>query len=591
MSVLRALAFLWVHSAKNRIASRLRRFRQPKYLVGGIVGGLYLGLFVFRTMLGGRFGPTGEVGSFVPPETWRTALETGGAWLLLGMLVGFWILPSRRAALDFSEAEIQFLFPAPVSRRGLLHYKLAGWQAGLLFTSVMASFFSGRLLRGDGAWMAVVGWWMVFLLLQLHSLGASFVRTWLLDRGIGPWKRRLAVATLAGGTLAGAVAWGWSEAPSPPGDPGDVDALAAWGLSVSQTRPLREILTPLRWVTRLATTHDRSEFARSLVFVIVAVALHYVWVMRAAVAFEEATVEAARASVAAEASAAKGKGTNRSGTERGRASLAFPLKPEGPPWVALAWKNVASLGDWFRGPRLAWGVAVLLLLWGAACVWARETAGAAVVGGVAAMVWVLAVFLGPTGARIDLRQDLAGKGWEVLRSLPLRGWQVVIGELAAPWGLLAAVQWGLALCVVGWTPAPPDFGEFGWRERGWTFVAMASFGPAVSLLGLSLQNAATLWFPAWMVLPAGARRGGFEVLGQQMLVYVGQVLALALGLMPAVIAGALLYAVVGWFGGVWVGMAMAAMMGAAVLIGEAALLVLLMGYGWERADFSTDSGG
>ena len=36
-----ALLYLQFHSIKNRTVMRLRRLKQPKYLLGGIVGGLY----------------------------------------------------------------------------------------------------------------------------------------------------------------------------------------------------------------------------------------------------------------------------------------------------------------------------------------------------------------------------------------------------------------------------------------------------------------------------------------------------------------------------------------------------------------------
>jgi hypothetical protein len=34
-----ALLYLQFHSVKNRLAARLKRLKQPKYLIGAIVGG------------------------------------------------------------------------------------------------------------------------------------------------------------------------------------------------------------------------------------------------------------------------------------------------------------------------------------------------------------------------------------------------------------------------------------------------------------------------------------------------------------------------------------------------------------------------
>jgi hypothetical protein len=581
------LAYLWVRSAKNRIWTRLKRLRQPKYLVGGIVGILYLWTFLFRNMLGGRFGPRGDAAMLEASQDMVAGLEVAGAWGLLLMLAGFWILPSRRAALDFSEAEIQFLFPAPVSRTGLLHFKLAGWQAGLLFTSLMVSLFSGRLLRADGAWMSVLGWWMGLLLLQLHSLGASFVRTWLLDRGVAHWQRRLAVAVVLGGTFAGALAWGWREAPPWPGDMGDLEGVLSWWVEVSRPTPFDQILTPLRWVVRMAMTRNPLEFLGLLGPVVLMLAAHYLWVIRATVAFEEASVDAARAAVRSATRTEAGGGARFSGG-RVRAPLIWRLAPTGPVWMGLTWKNLAAAGDWFRGRT---GLVVLVVVILVAVVGALALSGtalAATVGTVASMLWLFSVVVGPSGARTDLRRVLGGSSWEVLKSLPLSGWQVVLGELMAPWWVLTGIQCGLGFLAVAYLPAPVDWGEVGVWQRGLVLFGMSMLGPSVTLVGLCLQNGAALLFPAWVLVAPGQARGGFEVLGQRMIVYVGQMLGLLVALVPAVGVGVVVHLVVAWGLGHWVGFGVAASAVAGVLLAESAVAMGGLGWLWDRSDLSKE---
>lgn len=584
MSAVSALVYLWVRSAINRVRVRLRRLRQPKYLVGGLAGGLYLWMFLVRPMRHGRLGEGTAAGPAGLPGEWAVAIETGGAWVLLAVLAGFWLVPSRRAALDFSPAEMQFLFPAPISRRGLLHYKLAGWQVGLLFTSLMASLFSGRLLRGEGVWMAVLGWWLLLLLLQLHSLGASFVRTALLDVGVGPWKRRMAIAGLLGGTLLAALAWGWRSASAPPADWGDVEAVAAWWLELSRTSPVREILTPLVWVVRLPLARDPAVFLQALAWVGLGVGMHYVWILRATVAFEEASIEAAQAALQPGASARRRPPTSR-------ARLLFPLAPEGPPWMAVAWRNLAAAGPWVRGRALPWvaggGVVGLLLGMG----WLRETGFGAVLGLVAGVLWVLSVLVGPSAGRMDFRQDLSGHGWEALRALPLSGWRVVLGQLLAPWGVLVAGQGVLALAVVGCCPVPPGLGDIGPRERVIAWGAMVMLGTSATLLGLCLHNATALLFPAWTVPPGSGGRGGVEVMGQRMIVQIAQILVLVVALIPAVMAGALGHFAVVWWLGPWPGFAVGSFLVAAVLAVEGAVAMVLLGMVWDRVDLSVDRPG
>ena len=50
--MLSALFYLQYHSVKNRTLMRLKRLRQPKYLFGAVVGGLYFYFYFFRYAFG-----------------------------------------------------------------------------------------------------------------------------------------------------------------------------------------------------------------------------------------------------------------------------------------------------------------------------------------------------------------------------------------------------------------------------------------------------------------------------------------------------------------------------------------------------------
>ena len=47
-----ALLYLQFHSIKNRTVMRVKRLKQPKYLFGAVVGGLYFYWYFFRTLFG-----------------------------------------------------------------------------------------------------------------------------------------------------------------------------------------------------------------------------------------------------------------------------------------------------------------------------------------------------------------------------------------------------------------------------------------------------------------------------------------------------------------------------------------------------------
>ena len=44
-----ALFYLQYHTVRNRLVYRFKRLKQPKYLIGAIVGGLYLYFYFFRS--------------------------------------------------------------------------------------------------------------------------------------------------------------------------------------------------------------------------------------------------------------------------------------------------------------------------------------------------------------------------------------------------------------------------------------------------------------------------------------------------------------------------------------------------------------
>ena len=67
-----------------------------------------------------------------------------GALVLLIVFALMWLIPTEPAALGFSEAEIAFLFPAPVTRRALVHFKLLNSQFRTFFGAALMMLFSNR---------------------------------------------------------------------------------------------------------------------------------------------------------------------------------------------------------------------------------------------------------------------------------------------------------------------------------------------------------------------------------------------------------------------------------------------------------------
>src|ERR1035437_4105242 len=188
---------------------RIKRLKQPKYLLGAIVGGLYFYWYFFRTFFGTR--PRGQAFAIFPPDN-QALLESIGALILLVIVLLAWVIPHERASLTFTEAEVAFLFPAPISRRTLIHFKLLRSQTAILFTTLLLTVVTRRF--GGHAWIRAAGWWLILSTVDPHLLRSSFAVTMLLDRGISTWQRRLGILALAVGLTGVVFVWGRQTLPA-----------------------------------------------------------------------------------------------------------------------------------------------------------------------------------------------------------------------------------------------------------------------------------------------------------------------------------------------------------------------------------------
>src|SRR5579862_1105532 len=98
--MLSALLYLQFHSIKNRLTMRFKRLKQPKYLFGGIVGGLYFYFYFFRHLFRVQKGGGLSVGTTAAQDL--ALYESLGALILLVVVALAWIIPHQRAALAFT---------------------------------------------------------------------------------------------------------------------------------------------------------------------------------------------------------------------------------------------------------------------------------------------------------------------------------------------------------------------------------------------------------------------------------------------------------------------------------------------------------
>src|ERR671934_846624 len=98
-----ATVYIIVCSAKNRIRRRLQRLREPRYLIGAIVGVAYMYFSFFARMRGARVSiASGRRRSGRAPELPAFVVQALGSLLGLGlfaMAALSWLLPFNSSML------------------------------------------------------------------------------------------------------------------------------------------------------------------------------------------------------------------------------------------------------------------------------------------------------------------------------------------------------------------------------------------------------------------------------------------------------------------------------------------------------------
>lgn len=577
-----ALFFLLFNSWKNRALMRIRRLKKPKYLFGAIVGALYFYFYFFRFALNPkRFGQGGAF-NIGPENMWL--LEAGGAMLLCVIVLLGWLIPNERAALVFSEAEVAFLFPAPLSRRRLIHYKLLKSQVGILFTILLFTIIFGRFRTGGSAWTRAVGWWVIFSTLNLHMIGASFARTILLEHGISNWKRRLVVLSLV--SLAVGAVIVWASRTVAPLHQEDVDGLSqmkSYFQTLVESGPLPYILYPFRMVVRPYVSVGLGAFLMALWPALILMGLHYLWVVKSNVAFEEASVEASR-KLAERVAIIRANRGQTMGKPAKKKRAPFRLQPAGWPAVGFLWKNLISAGQAFT-LRFWLIMCMPMIVVGVGLGNNHGSLPLARVVGIMAIVFLgISFLLGPQLVRQDFRHDLPMM--DVLKTYPLSGWQLALGELLAPAVILTALQWLLIVVCLGTSASFGNDVTLGWR------LAVASgaavIAPVLNLVTLIIPNVAVVMFPGWFQTGKDAP-AGIEATGQRLIFALGQLLVFLAAVVPAALVFLIVYFLGSWMVGNLLPVPIASVSAAVVLGAEAWLGLLWLGRLFERFDLSSES--
>lgn len=509
-----ALGWLIVATARGRVRSLARRVRQPRYAIGFVLALLYLGS-VFGSQLGRHAGKGAGVTSFMAIAL-LGYMALGTAWV--------WLSAGDRSALALSPAEGAFLLPAPIARRTLLAYKLARSVLPLLFSALFATVMFARsggavltTLHGLGAFLAL----SIFM---VHRIGVSLVRVSQEEHGTVAWRRTwlptacfVVAAAVLGWQLRSLVALlrtrdsGWME---------------LIRLSLEQGAA-RVVLAPFRVALAPMFAPSVGAWMQALPWTLLIFGLNLLWVFRSNVAFEEAAMR--ETSRQAERLAAyRVRGFSGLSALELKVRRTLPLAARGRRSYAFLWKNYLWL---YRSGSFRTGLAIPAIALVLAVVAApRSLKVAEILRTVLPLIAVWGLLTAPRVVRSDLRNSLGYLA--VLKTLPLRGRDIVIAEIASSASFAALCEFLLIVAaVIAWsfTRQPPS-----------AVAAATALGLAlpaavvISTVAFTIGNGLSLIFPA-MSRP-GSSPQGFEMMGQAMLGMLAMALAILLVFLVPILA-------------------------------------------------------
>jgi ABC-2 type transport system permease protein len=568
-----ATAYIMACSAKNRVRRRLRRLREPRYLLGALVGTAYLWFAFFGRASANRFASGRRRRATRPPSFLPAFGATGpaiGGWLLLAAAAASWVMPVQSRLLEFSAAETELLFPAPVSRRQLLLYRIVRAQWAVLFSSLIIaltypSASLGTRIRG------FIGSWLVLMTSHVFFTGITLTRTAVPDRSLRArllaWSPRV---VLAGILTISAYAIGSAVARRPIETAREaVDLLT----SLSSGGILRIVLWPFAAVLEPLFAQSFSAFALALPASLAIYAVLVAWVLSADEAF--------------------GVLADTMAEERPRTRAGRPLsyRARAPLWnIAVSGRFTETVFIWKAALQSSRVIDRRVLLRGAIIVaWVTITAAllsrarglAQVLGMFAAFAAAFTVIVGPQILRLDLRQDL--HHLELLKTWPVRSAAIVRGEMLWPAFVVAITAWSLG--AIGLFLSAAVFSRTGMSLRlalGWSGMILAA--PLI-LAQYTIHNGIAVLFPAWIVT-GSVRPRGVDAMGQRMIILGGAWLVLIVAVLPGVVIGGVLWMAFYRFIGPWV-LVPGALITALIIFVEVTIATEAIGAAYERLDITS----
>jgi len=564
-----ASLYITVCSARNRARVRLRRLREPRYLVGALAGLAYIYFSFFGRFRAQRASRRRRNAPLAAAAV--AALVAGApaliaiALMLLTMMA--WLMPFDSGLLEFSKAEEQFLFPAPVSRRWLLVHRMLRSQLGMLFGAVVVAL-TAPSVSGYGRLRVSIAMWLLMCTTKVYFTGVTLARARL--GAADARARRVAWMPLAAMSVA-LVIVGASVARAFAGRPyaGFRDVLTRLG-SVAGSGASSIVMAPFLAVTRPLFAGWPQQYLIGLAGSAAVLVACAVWVLQSDAAFQEATTEVAERK--------SRERTTTSASYRVRGAAAWRLAATGRAEAAFIWKSAMQTLRIVDRRAIARIVTVVLALTIAASSIGRANGLVSVVGAFSIAASLFTVLMAPQVLRIDMRQDL--QHLELLKTWPVPPSAVVRGEIVWPGVLITAIAW--LTMAIAMALSATTFSGVAVTTRLSLGVSSMIVAPALVFAQLVVHNAAALIFPAWV--PIGHQRPrGFEAVGQRLILLAATWLILLAIALPGGVVGGVIWFILRGFVGALAYVA-AAGVAAVIIAVEVLVATEALGPAYERID-------
>ena len=421
----------------------------------------------------------------------------------LAMALLVWLLPMRSGLLEFSQAEIAFLFPAPVSRRQLLLHRIVRSQVGSLFVAIVMAIVLAPA-SGFGRFRFAIAMWALFVTVRVYFAAVTLTRA-RFSSAVASVRRAawlpIAVLAIALVTVGVAVARELMSVPAS----GALD-FAVRIARATATGPPSIVLWPFKALLDPLLETSWTSFAVSMAGSLVVLAAVTAWMLMSDATFDLA---------AGEAGEPQERSRERARTIGPRArNVGWTLALTGRLESAFLWKNAMQTIRSTNARALRFvapAIGAMIGLSAAAMGAGRLRGPAAFICFVAASLSGAAVLFGPQWMQHDLRGDF--EHLDLLKTWPVRPGDLIRGEIAWPALVVSACAWlGIVSAGIFSGPAFPDVTLV---DR-WAFIVSAVFvAPALVAAQYTIHNAIALFFPAWV--PSGVQRTrGIDAMGQRL---------------------------------------------------------------------------